>query len=73
VGQSCVTPCPQVPLPVPALKTPHENALVDGSGWAKHNYAPSEVNNYLLTVNERTKGRSSLLAAAHGSPLRRHA
>src|SRR5882757_2564040 len=32
VGQACVVACPQVPLPVPALKTPHENALDDGSG-----------------------------------------
>jgi hypothetical protein len=35
-----------LPLPVPALKTPHENALDDGPGWAKHNYATSEVNSY---------------------------
>jgi hypothetical protein len=32
VGQACVNACPQVPLPIPALKTPHENALDDGSG-----------------------------------------
>jgi hypothetical protein len=30
--QDCVSACPQVPLPVPAFKTPHENALDDGSG-----------------------------------------
>jgi hypothetical protein len=29
VGQDCVIARPQVPLPVPALKTPHENALDD--------------------------------------------
>src|SRR4051812_45455135 len=28
VGQDCVTPARRLPLPVPALKTPHENALV---------------------------------------------
>jgi hypothetical protein len=35
-----------LPLPVPALKTPHENALDDGPGWRQHNYAISEVNSY---------------------------
>jgi hypothetical protein len=32
VGQACVVARPQVPLPFPTLKTPHENALDDGSG-----------------------------------------
>src|SRR5882724_9223755 len=27
------TPARRLPLPVPALKTPHENALDDGPGW----------------------------------------
>jgi hypothetical protein len=40
------TPRPQVPLPIPALRTPPEGALDFGSGWAQHNYAISEVNGY---------------------------
>ena len=46
VGQACVCACPQVPLPIPALRTPPEGALDFGSGWVQHNYAISEVNSY---------------------------
>jgi hypothetical protein len=42
-----------VGISAPALKTPHENALVAKLGSAQHTYAPSEVNNCSLTVNGR--------------------
>jgi hypothetical protein len=33
VGQACVIACPQVPLPVPALRTPPETPLVEWIGY----------------------------------------
>jgi hypothetical protein len=46
VGQACVDARPQVPPPIPALRTPPEGALDFGSGWVQHNYAISEVNSH---------------------------
>jgi hypothetical protein len=65
-------------FPLPALKTPHENALVAGLGSAQDTYAPSEVNNFSLTVNGEKWHAIVILAVRgkaerHANRLRTHA
>src|SRR5215467_2985974 len=53
--ESCVSLRSQVPRPLPALKTPHENAPRRWTGSAQDNYAESEVKHFFTVGVIRSK------------------